>query len=274
MLLHGLFMGTNYEGSPYELAGCVNDVNDWARLIGVHCNRMRCLVGAQARRSAMVESLRDMVSRLKSGDWGIITWSGHGTWRPDKSGDEPDGHDECLVSDDDKILPDDWLYKILVERAKGSRIFLLTDSCHNGTMYRASFVRRAMHSARSAFSSRRIRFVDPYRWFKDDPEFHQRAQQMARGALPKKQQMVPMMVHMAGCQDHEYSYDATFHGRPNGAFSRVAMDTLVVLCKQPGRHMFLDWHRLIRKRLPSKAYPQTPTCTLREGMRGHVLPWE
>lgn len=271
-MLHGLFMGTNYVGSPHELAGCVNDVNDWARLIGVRCNRMRCLVDAQARRSAMVAEIRDLVSRLRRGDWGIITWSGHGTWRPDKSGDEPDGRDECLVANDDKIIPDDWLYKLLRGRAAGSRIFLLTDSCHNGTVYRASFVRRAVHSVQVAVLSRRIRFVDPYYWFKNDPEFHRRARLMARRARPKKQQMVPMMVHMAGCQDHEYSYDAVFNGRPNGAFSRVALDALK-LCMDRRAATFLDWHWLIRKRLPSGRYPQTPKCSAREGMRGRTLPW-
>src|SRR3989304_1432528 len=37
---------------------------------------------------------------------------------------------------------------------------------------------------------------------------------------------------MAGCQDTEYSYDAYFRGRPNGAFTFVALRALAALPAQ------------------------------------------
>ena len=33
-------------------------------------------------------------------------------------------------------------------------------------------------------------------------------------------------VLFSGCQDTEFSYDTSFDGRPNGAFTRVAIDAL------------------------------------------------
>ena len=60
---------------------------------------------------------------------------------------------------------------------------------------------------------------------------------------------------MAGCQDTEYSYDASFQGRPNGAFSFVALRELA---KLPASASYQRWHDAIRKALPSQQYPQTP----------------
>jgi hypothetical protein len=60
---------------------------------------------------------------------------------------------------------------------------------------------------------------------------------------------------MAGCQDQEYSYDARFGGRPNGAFTYYALKTLKSL--RPDA-TYADWHREIRNYLPGASYPQTP----------------
>jgi hypothetical protein len=60
---------------------------------------------------------------------------------------------------------------------------------------------------------------------------------------------------MAGCQDTEYSYDAWFQGRPNGAFTFVALKALENL---PANATYRRWFDTIRKALPSQQYPQTP----------------
>ncbi len=60
---------------------------------------------------------------------------------------------------------------------------------------------------------------------------------------------------LAGCQDTDYSYDAYFQGRTNGAFSFVAMRALARL---PVKATYLDWFKAIRKALPTQQYPQSP----------------
>ncbi len=60
---------------------------------------------------------------------------------------------------------------------------------------------------------------------------------------------------MSGCQDVEYSYDAWFSSRPNGAFTFVALATLA---KLPKEATYQDWYKAIRKVLPSQQYPQSP----------------
>jgi metacaspase-1 len=60
---------------------------------------------------------------------------------------------------------------------------------------------------------------------------------------------------MSGCQDTEYSYDAWFEGRPNGAFTFVALRELAGLSASA---KYKDWYAAIRTRLPSQQYPQSP----------------
>ena len=75
-----------------------------------------------------------------SGDSLVITFSGHGTYAPDKNGDEPDGLDEGLCPYDikqGKVLIDDEIHQLFAQRAAGVRIVLISDSCHSGTVIRA-----------------------------------------------------------------------------------------------------------------------------------------
>ena len=60
---------------------------------------------------------------------------------------------------------------------------------------------------------------------------------------------------LAGCQDTEFSYDAWFNGRPNGAFTYAALQVLPQLAADA---TYRDWYRAIRQALPTAEYPQTP----------------
>ncbi|OHS98305.1 Clan CD, family C14, metacaspase-like cysteine peptidase [Tritrichomonas foetus] len=64
-----------------------------------------------------------------------IFYTGHGASIPDKSGDESDGFDEVLVFDVGYIV-DDLLLKTLVENTNPkSRVLLLSDCCHSGSIW-------------------------------------------------------------------------------------------------------------------------------------------
>jgi hypothetical protein len=60
---------------------------------------------------------------------------------------------------------------------------------------------------------------------------------------------------IAGCQDTEYSYDAFFNGRPNGAFTFVALNEHRKLAAGA---LYRDWFAAISRVLPSQQYPQRP----------------
>jgi hypothetical protein len=57
----------------------------------------------------------------------------------------------------------------------------------------------------------------------------------------------------AGCKDVQFSYDASFGGKPNGAFTFFALQALTKKPKTPR-----DWMKMITTHLPSSIHPQSP----------------
>jgi hypothetical protein len=68
----------------------------------------------------------------------LLTYSGHGGQIPDVNGDEADQQDETWVLFDRELI-DDELYQLWSQFAAGVRIFMLSDSCHSGTVARMMF---------------------------------------------------------------------------------------------------------------------------------------
>jgi len=69
---------------------------------------------------------------------------------------------------------------------------------------------------------------------------------------------------ISGCRDREFSYDAWFGERANGAFTRAALDSLTELHSPAS---YRDWRNKIRTKLPSAEYPQTPQMLGRADMK-------
>lgn len=248
MAMHVLSIGiNNYPGADSDLQGCVNDADDWSSLLGVKAEHVSKLIDSQATKRLIVTEIKAIVRRLQKNDLGVITYSGHGSWVPDRDGDESDGRDECFVNYDFRRgqLLDDELNVLLAARHPESRILLITDSCHSGTVYRMMG---------SPCESIRPRFLPPHRFLRGT-ELKQRAMLVAGTIRAKKSTPIPGVIHFSGCRDHEYSYDAVFDQRPNGAFTYVALRALQQLRSNA---TYRQWHAAIRKALPSYSYPQTP----------------
>jgi hypothetical protein len=131
-----LSIATNYEGSPYALAGCLQDGLDWSELLGSKMYRAEVLLGADATRANVLPALTELVAATRYGDRLVVTYSGHGTQVPDRSGDEPDRKDEAVCLDDFQatgVTGDDELHAILSRRSYGARIAVILDSCNSGT---------------------------------------------------------------------------------------------------------------------------------------------
>jgi hypothetical protein len=242
-----LCIGINdYPGTENDLAGCCNDADDWSAALTARGFTTRRLVDSAASGAAIRTGLRDLLSRATDGDAVVITYSGHGTWLPDDDGDEPDRRDEALCPHDiaeNGPLLDDELHDLFALAAPGVRTVLISDSCHSGTLTRLN---RPIGD-RAA----RPRFLPPSTFLP--------APQVRRALLhtrPGKLRVPPSTaLLLSGCRDAEYSYDAAFDGRPNGAFTYVALSCLATL---PESATYRDWLRAIRGHLPSEDYPQTP----------------
>lgn len=240
----------NYPGTKSDLNGCVNDAHDWAQELRSRGYRAKVLLDKQATRRAIVGALTKLVTSAVVGDSLVFTYAGHGSWLPDDAnGEEPDGRDEMLCPydvGDEQYLLDDDLAKIFKKKAKGVRLYFISDSCHSG-----SVARFAADPLASTNRMPKIRLLPPLEFIKDE-KTRERIALSARTPSSSRGETYPALL-LSGCKDVEFSYDADFDGRPNGAMTRVALEALEQNPATPQ-----EWFRAIRARLPSPMYPQTP----------------
>lgn len=265
MAKRALCIGINdYPGTGMDLKGCVNDARDWSAELASRGFEVRRLLDAQATKAAMVAGFRELIAATGRGDIAVISFSGHGTVVPEKSGDgsgdERDGYDEGLCPHDVQTagaaLIDDEIAVLFRQRRPGARLVLIADSCHSGT------VTRQIGQGPGDDDLPRPRFLPPANWMA--PE------QLTRGGVPHpparpRASAFGVAVSrrsedllLAGCQEgpEHYSFDARIAGRDRGAFSHFALKTLKDL---PAGASYDDWHAAITPAcLPTSSFPQTP----------------
>lgn len=136
-----LLFGLNYEGTSNELRGCVQDVVN----IGEYLSRTLqlpvkvCTDANSTRALSIVQSLYELAlqSYSESLEFVWIHYSGHGSYVLDRSGDESDGRDECLVPSDYAkvgLISDDYLEKLFRYFNPKTRVIFVCDACHSGTI--------------------------------------------------------------------------------------------------------------------------------------------
>lgn len=133
-------VGTNYLGTPAALPGCEEDlvkmVPLFQTLYEISPERSAVLRGSGATRAAILQAVGDAVGRLGVGDRLLVYYSGHGTQTVDRSGDEVDGLDECLVPHDYQragLILDDTLSALWARAPQGSYIAGVFDACNSAT---------------------------------------------------------------------------------------------------------------------------------------------
>ena len=260
-----LCIGINdYPGTENDLAGCVNDARDWATALRGRGFAVRSLIDKQATGRSIREAIVALVAKAKSGDLVVVQYSGHGSFVPDEDGDEPDGTDECLCPYDIRThgpITDDDLFGLYGARPQGVRILMIADSCHSGTVARFAPVKTLPAIKGQRDPQGRVRFLPPEVFLSEGQAARLGLRRAIRRSSPPGRYAALLL---AACQDTEYSYDASFEGRPNGAFTFVALRCLADL---PAKATYRDWFSAIRKVLPSQQYPQTPNLYGSESMK-------
>jgi hypothetical protein len=263
MAKYALCIGINdYPGTQNDLVGCVNDATDWYQELEKRGFKVSSLLNKNATKSNMVEAITKIVVDTGSKDISVITFSGHGTWVPDEDDDEADGRDEALCPYDitkGNVLGDDQLYDIYSRRKQGARIVMISDSCHSGSVAKMSLIMPAM--VKEPARIRKVRFLNPSYFLKTDKAIQSAKRVEKTGGNGRIRDAV---VLFAGCRDNQYSYDADFNDRPNGAFTYVALNTLRSL--SPGAD-YLTWYKEIKKYLPNVQYPQSPQLSCSSAQR-------
>lgn len=236
----------NYPGMFNDLKGCVNDANDWAELLTEFGFDVSVVLDEQGTRENIKAALRNLVLVLKPGDYGVFTYSGHGTYNRDSSGDEEDSYDEALYVYDG-ILLDDELREILNDLNTQASLVFVSDSCYSGTVTRV-----VEDDAQYA----KPRFMPVLGYSPIIP---------VKTRLLAEAEMLELLL--TGCSDSELSYDAFINGRYNGAMSRYAIDAI----RANRGATFSEFYNSLRQALPSQEYPQTPQLEGSDENKARVL---
>jgi hypothetical protein len=233
----------HYSGWSGPLFACENDADDMYKLAIAQNFDATILKTEEATRPAVKKSIEDAATKLKPGDFFLLTYSGHGGQLKDYDGDEKDGKDETWCLYDGQLL-DDELNIFWSMFARGVRILLLSDSCHSGSVskggsgdsgedpYAGEICRDMPRNAAVATS-------------KKNREFYANLQL----GLPDPRPPIEASVRLiSGCQDHQKSSE----GDGNGRFTR-ALTTVWSGGEYSGSYSEL--HKEICAALPEKQQP-------------------
>ncbi len=149
-------------------------------------------------------------------------------------------------------ISDDELNDLFTSKKNGVKMVFFSDSCHSGTVTRFAPITTPPTITGKNAPVRKVKFLPPANFLSPrDLNKLGTIRTFRRSSPPGRYGS----LLMSGCQDTEYSYDAFFQNRPNGAFTFVALQTLKNL---KASATYLEWYKAIRKALPSQQYPQSP----------------
>ena len=221
----------NYPGIFNDLKGCVNDARDWSAFLQGSGFDVSLMLDSQATRMNVKAALQGLIHATNAGDIAVLTYSGHGTQVVEASSDEGDPYDEAICLYDGNVI-DDELRTILQGLHPQATLVVISDSCFSGSVTRVA--------AEPAVP----RFMPPA--LPTSGRTARRSFLIPEASMPE--------ILMTGCSDSEFSYDAEFNGRPNGAMSALALQ---VIRNNPNA-TYREFHAALRALLPSQEFPQSP----------------
>lgn len=225
-----LLVGINYKNTSAELRGCVNDVNDLKQMLITKYHyvdsNIVTLLDSNATKYNILTQLTKLLQSSKSGDTLFFSFSGHGYFIDDFSGEELDGKDEVIISVDKFAIVDDELKKIIDTHLKEKvTLFVLVDTCHSGTILDL-----------------------PYQYFKGDQEMiHHSLCSETKGTV----------FCLSGCRDDQVSMDAYLQGDFNGAMTYHFIEVI-------NENDSITWKgclKQLREKLKTKKFDQIPQLT-------------
>ena len=141
-----LLIGLNYIGTDAELSGCINDALNLRNMLKSVYHYKSENVVFMTDETELKPTATNITSQLiklaeRSYEEDIkeiwISYSGHGSYIRDKSNDEDDGKDECLVPLDYNVagmITDDLLNHALGLINPKTNVIVIIDACHSETM--------------------------------------------------------------------------------------------------------------------------------------------
>lgn len=139
----------HYQGDTGDLASCENDATDIAVIARAANLECTVLLTRDATATAVLGVLLAQSKLLSASDLLVVYYSGHGGQVGDVSGDETnDKLDEtwCLFN---RMLLDDELFAMWAKFKPSTRILVISDSCHSGSVAKMLAKKKRYGSASS-----------------------------------------------------------------------------------------------------------------------------
>lgn len=218
MIKEAVLFGLNYDRTPNALRGCCNDARELANVLKEKFGFQSAWVIVDedpmdkvqwCTRAGIERALNMLAQRSWDAplDVAFLSFSGHGMNVWDISGDEADGLDEGLCPIDFRssgLVLDDNINLILQKFNPATRVYIVVDACHSGTIL--------------------------------DLPCHFTVKQLASSSTPShviNSSMAPEqpradIVGFSGCRDDQTSADAydTERKQFGGALTSALLDTL------------------------------------------------
>jgi metacaspase-1 len=214
-------------GSPLTLRGCENDARSmWAiaDAAGFDMAASKLILSRDATAQAVSGAIRNAASELDMGDLLFLTYSGHGGQVPDPTGEEIDARNETWVLYDRQLI-DDELNELWALFPSAARIFVLSDSCHSGTVVRDvdgrlyDSTRQATLNSLPIVVRDMVGLEDAQPVTKELPFDVQESVYYGNkelyDSLPRTKDSIPVAASVmleSGCQDNQVSLDGAVNG--------------------------------------------------------------
>ena len=127
---HAIIIGLDYNG---ELPGCTYDAERMTAYLQSQGFTTYTITGAHGTAWHIVWALQWVCYYAGMFDEIFIHYSGHGTRIRDNNGDEIDGYDEAIVTQDGWAVRDDYFHALLGWIPPSVKVNILMDCCYSGT---------------------------------------------------------------------------------------------------------------------------------------------
>ncbi|MGI9288944.1 MAG: caspase family protein [Pseudomonadales bacterium] len=243
----------HYSGWSGPLSACEADADVMTQIAMQQGFAATVLKTAAATRAAVTNCIADAADKLQRDDFFLLTYAGHGGQIKDVDGDEEDLKDETWCLYDGQLL-DDELNILWSEFAEGVRIFVLSDSCHSGSVTKgvgatAMAKRNDLVTEDDATGVRFMPRKPAIDTFKKNRDFYSNLQYQ----LPDPRPPIRATVRLfSGCQDDQLSSEGEYKGVRNGRFTRTLKD---LWADGQFRGNYNDFHKGIIAAMPETQQP-------------------
>lgn len=217
---YAIHIGLNFVDPQYydgewdgKLNFCVKDAEAMADITkSKEYTKSIPLHNENATREKVGRALIRMSEHCQPDDILVLTYSGHGGSLPDLNGDEEDKVDEtwCLYNGH---LIDDELNNLYAMFQEGVRIFVISDSCHSGTVtrYQPSRADALFEEMikKSGLAQKSMSPHDARLAYLKNKAFYDTILKADKTDLSKVKASVKLL---SGCQDNQKSYEGWGHG--------------------------------------------------------------